>query len=73
MSEEGLVLSSTFPLRELTPEMDEQTLGQLGLAPSAAVAIRFTRVSFFFFRERECVCVWVYSQVCIFKYGNYII
>ena len=39
-----MVLSSMYPRRELTGDMEEMTLGQLGLAPSGVVVVRLNRV-----------------------------
>lgn len=42
----GVVLSSTYPLKELTGDMDEATMSDLGLAPSGVIVVRYNRVSF---------------------------
>jgi hypothetical protein len=45
VSAESLVLSSTYPRRELTVDMEDTTLVQLGLAPSGVVIVRLNRGS----------------------------
>ena len=52
VGEGEFVLSGTYPRKELTEDMDRETLSQLGLAPSGVVVVRFRRVS-------VCVCVCV--------------
>ena len=48
MGEEELNLSSTYPRKELTEDMDDGTLTQLGLV-SAIIVVRFKRVRVLFF------------------------
>lgn len=42
---EGVMLSSTYPRRELTTDMEDHSLEQLSLTPSGVVVVRLKRVS----------------------------
>ena len=73
VSAESLVLSSTYPRRELTVDMEDTTLVQLGLAPSGVVIVRLNRVRITYNPRplsqtlRTCVHVQVQSQDCHFN------
>ena len=57
MAEDDLGLSSTYPRRELTDDLDDETLTDLGLA-SGVIVIRFKRVRWIF-----CVSGYIKSVV----------
>lgn len=61
---EGVLLSSTYPRRELTTDMEDNSLEQLSLAPSGVVVVRLKRVSL-------AALVFVYmlsdTKCCVFK------
>ena len=62
MGEEELYLSSTYPRRELTEDMDDGTLTQLGLV-SAIIVVRFKRVRVLFFTIIFHVLLFYYLSV----------
>ena len=64
MSAESLVLSSTYPRRELTVDMEDTTLVQLGLAPSGVVIVRLNRVRITYNPRplsQTCTCMYRYN------------
>ena len=70
MSAGGVVLSSTYPRRELTGDMDQESLAQLGLVPTGVIVVRFNKVKTGGYPDRKSLETIVCASVQTLKIGT---